>query len=523
MAIHYLNSIDLNKNELQHAVIENQGSDALAGTGADGQLYFNTDDNVLKIWKNGGWSNIDSTVTYDLATADTGTAITLTGSDSTTDSITISGTSSEVEVTRQSGTELKIGLPDDVTISSQLVVGTTYGTQAPVIHAKSGGSGANLYLESFANSADDGPDLVMYRNTAPHAAGDYLGSLKFRGEESAGGYSVDYATMSVVMTNTESASVVFDAATPNTNRAALFAIHGDEDDGGKVIVNPASATTIPTHTLDVNGDANISSNLEVGGNLLVEGNLTVSGTTTYVDTLNVLISDNIITLNSDATGTPIEDAGIEVERGDETNVSLVWDESADRWTFTNDGSTFYNIPISSEYDNFNFSIGVLGNFQEVSDGGFVSFNQGGGLTVAISGDDSITYSHADTSDQASVNNSGRTYIQDVTLDEYGHVTGLVSATETVVDTNTQLSTAAALIDVSAMGSNKTASFLHDLGSKNLIVQLYDVTTGEVVFADIDHDDTDNISIIFASTPPNDIRVVVIDAKNGLADKTVTYS
>ena len=45
------------------------------------------------------------------------------------------------------------------------------------------------------------------------------------------------------------------------------------------------------------------------------------------------------------------------------------------------------------------------------------------------------FSHTDTSSQASVDNSGRTYIQDITLDTYGHVTGLTSATETVVDTN----------------------------------------------------------------------------------------
>jgi len=44
--------------------------------------------------------------------------------------------------------------------------------------------------------------------------------------------------------------------------------------------------------------------------------------------------------------------------------------------------------------------------------------------------------HTDTSSQASSNNSGRTYIQDITLDTYGHVTGLSTATETVTDTNT---------------------------------------------------------------------------------------
>jgi len=38
----------------------------------------------------------------------------------------------------------------------------------------------------------------------------------------------------------------------------------------------------------------------------------------------------------------------------------------------------------------------------------------------------VTLSHSDTSSQGSVNNSGSIFIQDVTLDTYGHVTGLTS-------------------------------------------------------------------------------------------------
>jgi hypothetical protein len=97
-------------------------------------------------------------------------------------------------------------------------------------------------------------------------------------------------------------------------------------------------------------------------------------------------------------------------------------------------------------------------------------------------------------------------------------------------TDTQLATAAALIDVSAMAGNSTASFTHSLGSKNLIVQLYDTTSGQIVHADIDHTSNNAISITFALTGTElvadgigDIRVVVIDAKNGLSDKTVSYS
>ena len=44
-----------------------------------------------------------------------------------------------------------------------------------------------------------------------------------------------------------------------------------------------------------------------------------------------------------------------------------------------------------------------------------------------------TLSHADTSSQSSVNNSGATVIQDVTLDTYGQVTGLGSKTLTAAD------------------------------------------------------------------------------------------
>lgn len=75
----------------------------------------------------------------------------------------------------------------------------------------------------------------------------------------------------------------------------------------------------------------------------------------------------------------------------------------------------------------------------------VGISNGGGLSVSgspITSSGTITISHADTSSQASVNNSGRTYIQDITLDTYGHVTGIASATETVVNTDRYVNSAA---------------------------------------------------------------------------------
>ncbi len=66
-------------------------------------------------------------------------------------------------------------------------------------------------------------------------------------------------------------------------------------------------------------------------------------------------------------------------------------------------------------DNVNDADHVIGNEFPLS-----------GNSITVSGD--RTVNHADNSSQSSVNNSGRTVIQDVTLDAYGHVTSLNSST-----------------------------------------------------------------------------------------------
>lgn len=72
---------------------------------------------------------------------------------------------------------------------------------------------------------------------------------------------------------------------------------------------------------------------------------------------------------------------------------------------------------------------------------------GGGLTQDAGG-----LSHADTSTQASVNNSGLTYIQGITLDGYGHVTAIGSATVDTTPTTAQVASATAGIEAGAVGS-----------------------------------------------------------------------
>lgn len=99
-------------------------------------------------------------------------------------------------------------------------------------------------------------------------------------------------------------------------RAAISAGTGINISNGEISIGQSVGTT-----------DNVTFN-----NMTVSGNLTVSGTTTTVNTETISLADNQIVLNSNATGSASEDAGIEIERGDDANKTLIWDESNDRWT-----------------------------------------------------------------------------------------------------------------------------------------------------------------------------------------------
>jgi hypothetical protein len=86
------------------------------------------------------------------------------------------------------------------------------------------------------------------------------------------------------------------------------------------------------------------------GNVVVSGNLTVNGTTTTVATTNTTVSDSLIEYGNGTTGTPSNDAGIVIERGDSANAFIGFDESEDKFrvgtgTFT--GASTGNLTITT--------------------------------------------------------------------------------------------------------------------------------------------------------------------------------
>lgn len=110
-------------------------------------------------------------------------------------------------------------------------------------------------------------------------------------------------------------------------------------------------TTIGTvNTLAVSNTLLVTGVGTFSNDVIVSGNLIVSGTTTYINTTELDVGDNIVTLNADLTGTPSENAGVNVNRGTSANVAVLWNESSDAWTFTNDGSTYLRIASNNDVD-----------------------------------------------------------------------------------------------------------------------------------------------------------------------------
>ena len=86
--------------------------------------------------------------------------------------------------------------------------------------------------------------------------------------------------------------------------------------------------------------------LTVGGNLTVNGNITANGNLNYENVTDLYVTDQKITLNSNAA----TDATVEIIANRPvagSNTIIRWNETDDKWQFTNDGSTFYNLATST--------------------------------------------------------------------------------------------------------------------------------------------------------------------------------
>jgi hypothetical protein len=176
----------------------------------------------------------------------------------------------------------------------------------------------------------------------------------------AGQVLLGTTTTGVVTATTISGDITIDGGGVASISANSVALGTDTTGNYMSDLTQGTGVTI-THTPGEGSNATIAIGQAVGtsasvtfgqvttsGDFVVGGNLTVSGTTTSVNTETLTIDDNIVVLNNNVTGTPTENAGIEIERGTSANVLVRWNETNDKWEATNDGTTYGNLVTTAD-------------------------------------------------------------------------------------------------------------------------------------------------------------------------------
>ena len=98
--------------------------------------------------------------------------------------------------------------------------------------------------------------------------------------------------------------------------------------GGTGVTTTGSSNTL---TVAIGQDVATNANVQFA-NITATGNLNIQGSTTTVTTTNTTIADALIEYATGTTGTPNNDSGIVIERGDQANAFIGFDESADKFT-----------------------------------------------------------------------------------------------------------------------------------------------------------------------------------------------
>ena len=251
MAIDFLNNVSLNKNELRQARIENQTSDANAGTGVEGQLYFNTTNDVLRVWAGGAWTSVSGDITEVQAS----TTASLLG----------------ISVVDATGPIPKIGVNIN---GSDALGGTANAADTLLIYDSDVAKNKKITVANLVAAAPQG-DITAVTVTSPITGGGTSGSIAIGHANQANTPSTDATTLAFGATFDVYTDVTVNAtghvsghevttftlpsapATPSNATITLTGGNGLANAGGAFGLNQAGSETI---TFNIGAGAGIQVN-----------------------------------------------------------------------------------------------------------------------------------------------------------------------------------------------------------------------------------------------------------------------
>ena len=466
MAIEYYSSIDLNKNELQNAVIQNAGS--APGSPVEGQIYYDTGDDVIYFRNASAWVSIGGDITSVVAGA----------------GMTGGGTTGDVTLNVIGGDGITANANDVAVTAAQTTITSVLNTSLVI------GRDADNDID-FATD-----NQIIFRV----GAGDNVifkasGEIEATSLDISGDIDIDGTA------NLDAVDIDGDVDIAGTLTIASDIIHtGDTNNKIGFGTDTQTFTTGGTARLTITDATSTVSN-----NLIVSGDLTVSGDTISANVGTLNVEDKNITLNqssSDSSSTA-DGAGITIQDAvnADSDATLLWNAASDKFVFSHlieapGTSIFTNLDISGNVD-------VDGTLET----------------------DALTIGGAAVLAQATASAVGA--VELATAAEV--LTGTDAARVVTADTLAARSVVAD-IDVSSLTDAKIVTITHNLGTADIMVQVYDKTTEANIMCDIARttDDfstasTSVVSIDFGTAPPNDCRALITSLKGATASGTVAYT
>ena len=428
MAIPFLSDIKLNGNQIKELVVDHK-SGSNPSTGYHGQLIFRTDQNKVYIntsttVNSPSWASIAGDITSITAGAG------LTTPDGSTGDVTINAVggdgitvgTDEIEVTVDDST-LELSNNDGsgaVRIKDGGVVAAKIGTGAVETIKIADNSVTLAKLEHQAN------DTVLKMNgsgvptagtidtiniSADAVTGAKIGDDEINSEHIATG-AIDLDHMSVNSVDSDQyvdgsidTDHIADAQVTlaKMQHIATQKILGRNTTGTGDVesLSPSDFRPFLKTTLGGGFGSNALSIGTTTDTVTIPGNLKVTGDTTYSNETIQIVTDNTLAFRAGD--------------GDSHEILLTAANATGSDKTITLPNTTGTVALTSDIKNATITISA--------GSGLVT---GGAFGTNQETNETITIDHEDTSSQASVDNSGLNVIQDVTLDGFGHVTGLAS-------------------------------------------------------------------------------------------------
>ena len=248
----------------------------------------------------------DNTLDFDVADFSITLTGDVTGSGTVTNLANVSFEATVVDDSHNHTTSTITGIQEFVEdTASTMITGATH-SGISVAYTDNSTSAGTL---AFTNT-DKGSDQNIFKTIAVSGQDNVVADSNTDTLTIAGStgltVTTDATTDTITLTNSGVTSI-----TGTTNEITVSGTGSDPYTGAITIGLPDDVT--------------------IGGDLIVTGDLTVNGDVTTLNTATMNVEDNIFVLNSNVTGTPSTNSGLEVERGTYTNASIYWNESANKW------------------------------------------------------------------------------------------------------------------------------------------------------------------------------------------------